>query len=131
MIIDTSAIAAVVFKERGHEKLINQLADAGQMGIGAATLVETGIMLSARLGVDARPMLARLIQEFEITIVPFGDDHWREAVSAYVRYGRGRHKAKLNFGDCMSYATAKLAGQPLLFVGNDFSKTDIQPAQPE
>ena len=128
MIIDTSAVAAVVFKEPGYRKLIDQLADAGHMGIGAPTLTETGIVLSARLGVDARPMLARLIQEFEITIVPFGDAHWREAVSAYVRYGRGRHKAKLNFGDCMSYATAKLANQPLLFVENDFSRTDIQSA---
>ena len=63
-----------------------------------------------------------------ISEIPFGPAHWREAVDAYQRFGRGRHPARLNFGDCLSYATAKLAGQPLLFIGHDFSQTDIEQA---
>lgn len=126
MIVDTSAIIGIVFKEPGYENLIEKMASAKVLGIGTPTLAETGIVLSARLGAGAKSVLARLIQELGITAVPFGEDHWREAVNAYERFGRGRHPAKLNFGDCLSYATAKLAGQPLLFSGEDFKKTDIE-----
>jgi ribonuclease VapC len=66
------------------------------------------------------------LQKFEIVTVPFGEDHWREAVEAYGIFGRGLHAASLNFGDCLTYAVAKLAGQPLLFIGRDFSKTDLE-----
>lgn len=61
-------------------------------------------------------------------MVPFGEDHWRQAAEAYARFGRGRHKAALNFGDCLSYAVARLADQPLLCVGDDFARTDLAPA---
>ena len=126
MIVDTSAIIGVAFKEPGYEELIEKLAGADYLGIGTPSLAETGMVLSARLGVGAKSLLARLLQEFGIAEVPFGEAHWREAVDAYERFGRGRHPAKLNFGDCLSYATAKLAGQPLLFLGEDFKKTDIE-----
>jgi ribonuclease VapC len=129
MIVDTSAIIAIVFKEPGYEELVEKLANAHDLGMGTPTLAETGIVLSVRLGQGAKSLLARLLQEFGIAEIPFGEDHWREAVDAYERFGRGRHPAKLNFGDCLSYATAKLAGQPLLFSGQDFQKTDINPPQ--
>lgn len=58
--------------------------------------------------------------------MPFGDEHWKAAVDAHAEYGRGRHKAALNFGDCLSYATAKLAGAPLLCTGSDFARTDLE-----
>jgi ribonuclease VapC len=61
-------------------------------------------------------------------VLPFGDDQWRVATDAFIRYGKGRHPAGLNYGDCMSYATAEVAGEPLLFVGDDFARTDIAPA---
>jgi len=61
-------------------------------------------------------------------IVPFGEEHYEAAVSAFLRYGKGRHPAGLNFGDCMSYALARVSGLPLLYIGDDFSKTDIQSA---
>jgi ribonuclease VapC len=77
------------------------------------------------MGLDARPLLLRLLQEAAIDEVPFGADHWRSAVDAWLRFGKGRHSAALNFGDCISYATAKLARVPLLFVGDDFPQTDI------
>jgi len=126
MIVDTSALIAVVFKEPGHEELIHKMSEADSLGIGTPTLAETGIVLSARLQGGGRTILARLCQELGLVQIPFGDAHWREAVDVYERFGRGRHAARLNFGDCLSYATAKLAGQPLLYVGDDFSKTDIE-----
>jgi len=125
MIVDTSAIVAVVFREPGFDALVERLAAAPSLASGAPTLVETAIVLSARLRRNARGMLERLLQEFRIEAVPFSEEHWRAAHDAYVRYGKGRHPARLNYGDCMSYATAKLADQPLLFVGSDFAKTDI------
>jgi ribonuclease VapC len=125
MIVDTSALIAIVFKEPGHEELIYKMSEAEHLGIGTPTLAETGIVLSARLRGGGRTILARLCQELGLVQIPFGDAHWREAVEAYERFGRGRHSVRLNFGDCLTYATAKLAGQPLLYVGEDFSKTDL------
>lgn len=128
MIVDTSALIAIVFREPGHEALVQKMADAEYLGIGTPTLAETGIVLSARLGRGGTTILARLCQELGWVQVPFGEGHWREAIAAYERFGRGRHPARLNFGDCLSYATAKLAGQPLLYVGEDFAKTDVEAA---
>lgn len=125
MIIDSSALIAIVFKEPGYDELIHKISEAEYLGIGTPTLAETGIVLSARLQGGGRTILARLCQELGLIQIPSGDAHWREAVDAYERFGRGRHSAGLNFGDCLSYATAKLAGQPLLYVGGDFNKTDL------
>lgn len=125
MIVDTSVIAAIVFREPGFAPLLQRLATASIAGAGAPTLAETSIVLSARLQRDARGLLERLLQELRIASVPFSEEHWRAAHDAYLRFGKGRHPARLNFGDCLSYATAKLADQPLLFVGGDFAKTDI------
>jgi ribonuclease VapC len=125
MILDTSAVVAVVFREPGFESLVEKVAGAENLALGGPTAAEIGIVLSARLRHDARGLLARLLGEWTVEVVPFGDDHWKEAVDAYQRYGRGRHRAALNFGDCLSYAVAKLSGQPLLCVGADFARTDI------
>jgi len=125
MIVDSSAIVAIVFREPGFEAVVERLASAESAAAGAPTLAETGIVLSARLKRDARGLLERLLQEFRIQSVPFSEEHWRAAHDAFLRFGKGRHPARLNFGDCLSYATAKLADQPLLFVGGDFAKTDI------
>lgn len=128
MIVDSSALVAVVFKEPGYEVLVGKLAAAGTRAIGAPTLTEAGIVLAARLGKDATELLSGLVRELDMDELPFGEPHWRQAVSAYWRFGRGRHPANLNFGDCMSYAVATVAGLPLLYVGSDFSKTDVQAA---
>lgn len=126
MIVDSSAVVSVFLKEPGFEPLLEKLARETSLGIGTPNLLECGIVLTARLGKDARPLLFRFLQEFAITPVPFGDDHWREAMEAYVRFGKGRHSAALNLGDCCAYATARLAGLPLLCTGDDFSRTDIE-----
>jgi ribonuclease VapC len=128
MILDSSAIISVVFQEPGYERLLQRMTAAKQVGIGTPTLAETGIVLTARLGHRARTVLAGFLQELGVTQVPFGEAHWQGAVAAFEKFGRGRHPAKLNFGDCLSYATAKLAGQPLLYTGNNFEKTDLEAA---
>jgi ribonuclease VapC len=84
--------------------------------------------LSARLKSDARALLARFLSEASIAVVPFGESHYGVAVEAWLRFGKGRHPAALNFGDCLSYAVASLADEPLLFMGGDFARTDISRA---
>jgi ribonuclease VapC len=129
MIVDTSAIVAIFLKEPGYERLVSLLSEAREAGIGAPTAAETGLVLSLRLGRDPRPLLHRFFQEFGIVEIPFGEHHWGAAVDAYLRFGKGRHPAALNLGDCLSYAVAKLAGQPLLYQGSDFGQTDLESAQ--
>ncbi len=126
MIVDSSALVAMALQEAGHDLLIDKLATATQAGIGAPTLVETAIVLSARLRRDARGAVARMIQELGIEIVPFADAHYGIAVDAWLRFGKGRHPAGLNFGDCLTYAVAKLTMRPLLCTGEDFTKTDLE-----
>jgi len=125
VILDTSAILAIFLKEPGYEAIVDRLAAEDEVGIGAPTLTETGIVLEARLGASASGWLSQFIAEFRVVSIPFGADHWREAVAAYTRFGRGRSPAALNFGDCLSYAVARLSGEPLLCVGDDFTRTDL------
>lgn len=125
MILDSSAIVAIVFQEPGYERLVEKLANASEIGIGAPTLVECAIVLSARLEQDARGLLARFLEEAGVIVVSFSDAHYGSAVGAWRKYGRSRHPAALNMGDCLAYAVAKLAGMPLLCVGEDFVHTDL------
>lgn len=127
MIVDSSVLLAIVFREDGYERLVTMLLEADALAAGTPTLAATGIVLSARLGADAHGLLERMLDEFGIQEIPFGEVHWREAVDAFRRYGKGQHPAALNFGDCMTYATARLAGDPLAFTGSDFSQTDLGP----
>lgn len=128
MIVDSSALLAIVFREDGWETLLDALEASPGAAAGTPTLAETGIVLQARLGEDAHGVLERLLDELAVQEVPFGEIHWREAVDAYARFGKGRHAAGLNFGDCLAYAVARLAGEPLLFVGEDFGETDLEVA---
>lgn len=128
MILDSSALVAIAFQEPGFERLLNALDSAARVGIGAPTLVETTVVLSARTGTDARGLVSRILLEADVAVVPFTDAHFGTAMDAWLRYGRGRHAAGLNLGDCLSYATARVANEPLLFTGDDFRRTDIGPA---
>jgi ribonuclease VapC len=128
MIVDSSAIVAILLREPGYEQLLDCLAADENAGIGAPTLAETGIVLVAKMGLMARTLLARFIDEAELVVVPFDDDHWQVATDAFVRFGKGLHTAALNFGDCMTYAVARLADEPLLYVGKDFVQTDLRSA---
>ena len=126
MIVDSSAILAIFFREPEAESLLTAIVDADFAGIGAPTAAETGLVLTARLGQNATGSLLRFFEETGIEIVPFSDLHWQRTIDAYARFGKGRHPAALNFGDCMAYATAALARQPLLCRGEDFRKTDLE-----
>lgn len=125
MILDSSAIVAVVLREPGFETLLRKIAESPSVAVSAPTLSEATIVLSARLGHDARGLVARFVQEGSIATIPFGEAHVAVAVEAWLRYGKGRHPAALNFGDCLSYAVATLAGEPLLCIGGDFPQTDL------
>lgn len=124
MIIDGSALVAIVLDEPEAQDLLHRMRTASSLAIGAATLLETGIVLSARLNLDARGLLARLLQESGIVVVAVTEAHFGVAMDAWLRYGKGRHAAALNFGDCLSYAISVVAGEPLLCIGADFPLTD-------
>ena len=126
MILDSSAIVAILFKQEGHGDLQTRLAAAPGLGVGTPTLLETSIVLSARLERDARGILARFIQETGAVVIPFSEAHYSAAHQAWLEFGKGRHAAALNFGDCASYATAQLANEALLCTGDDFPKTDLR-----
>jgi ribonuclease VapC len=128
MIVDSSAVLAVIFAEGGYEKVLAELTKGSPAAIAAPTVAEAGIVLSARLGTKSAGIIERFLQEFRIDVVPFAEAHVGIAVEAYRRYGKGHHAAALNFGDCIAYAVAKLADAPLLYVGNDFKRTDIRAA---
>ncbi len=126
MIVDASAILAIIFREHGHEPLLEKISEATTLGIGAPTAAETGIVLTNRLGDDGSTLLVRFLHQTRTAVIPFTDSHWHRAIDAYRQYGKGRHRAGLNFGDCLSYAVASLARQPLLCLGDDFRRTDLE-----
>jgi len=123
--VDSSAVESIFLRRKGYERLIDALASASQAGVGAPTLAEASLDLAMATGQDVHPLLARFLQEFELAIVPFSDAHYRVAADAFRRYGKGRHEAALDFGDCLAYATARLADQPLLVADERFEATDL------
>lgn len=125
MIVDSSAVVSILVGEPGHEILLDHLVDAADVGIGVPTLVETGIVLAARLGPAGSSLLGRFVTEAGLRPLEVTGTHWPVAVGAYLRYGKGRHPAALNFGDCLTYAVAAVSGRPLLCVGDDFPQTDL------
>jgi ribonuclease VapC len=125
MILDASAILAMILAEPGSQDLIRRVGESAVIAVGAPTLVETAMVLSSRLKRDARPLLNEFLREAEVEVIPFTRDHYEVAMDAFARFGRGRHAAGLNFGDCLTYAVARISGMPLLFTGGDFSKTDL------
>jgi ribonuclease VapC len=125
MIIDSSAILAVIGKEPGYGRIIHELAASPVTRIGAPTHLEAGIVLTARFGPRGKTALARFLQENSIQTIAFDEAHASMALDAYYRFGKGRHPAALNFGDCCTYAVASIAGEPLLCTGDDFTGTDL------
>ncbi len=105
-----------------------KLEGAASVAICAPILFEAEMVLTRKMEDFGRRLTAEFIDAFGVELAPFGEPHLRAAIKAYLKYGKGRHPAKLNYGDCMSYASARIAGSPLLFVGNDFAQTDIEAA---
>ena len=126
MILDTSAIIATLLEEPCAKSLGQAMGAAEVCRVGAPTLVETGMVLTSRVGEPGRVALLAFLQDRNVDIQSFTEAHWRVAQNAFVRFGKGRHPAALNLGDCLTYATAYVAGEPLLCVGNDFRRTDLE-----
>lgn len=131
MIVDTSAIVAIALNEPDRDRLIDALLDAADPKMSAATAVEVAAVLIRRMAPEDFRRVQRLIDQLGIRTVPFDDDHAASAIRAYRDFGRGSgHRARLNLGDCYSYALADVTGEPLLYVGEDFSHTDLAAADP-
>jgi ribonuclease VapC len=126
VILDSSAIIAILLKEPGYEGVRERLAASERTAVGAPTVVESSTVLCSRVGRAGKTLLARFLQEADVDVVEFTAEHWTVAADAFVAYGKGRHPAGLNFGDCMTYATAKVADEPLLCLGDDFPRTDLE-----
>lgn len=126
MVIDTSALIAIFLEEPNFHHYLRLILQAERRLISSATLFETSIVLEARVGIASVAELDVFLEESSFEIVPVDREHVRAARSAWREYGKGNHPAALNFGDCFSYALAKISGEPLLAKGNDFRQTDIE-----
>jgi ribonuclease VapC len=128
MVIDTSAIVAIAFNEPDAALLEQRIADDPVRVISAATVLEAAMVIEARLGEPGGSELDLWLHKVGVEIIAVEAEHADQARRAWRRYGKGRHPAGLNYGDCFSYALAALTGEPLLYKGNDFSQTDIRAA---
>jgi ribonuclease VapC len=126
MIIDTSALLAILFDEPDGPALLRQIAEAPIRLMSSANAVEAWIVADRHANPAKGPALDALLETLGIDIVPVTVQHARLARTAYHTYGKGRHPAGLNFGDCFAYALAKATGLPLLFKGDDFGQTDVE-----
>jgi len=128
MVLDSSALVALVMAEQPARAVFDALVAAPTRAVGAPTLLETAMVLAGRragASTSAASDLVLVLTRFEVAVLPFAQDHWLMAWAAFLRYGKGRHPAGLNFGDCLTYAVAKLSGLPLLCIGDDFAQTDL------
>jgi ribonuclease VapC len=131
LIVDTSAAVAVLLGEPGSGEIAAYMENALSRLMPAAIRVELGIVIEARLWPAGQDVVDRFLRDAKIDIVPVDEDMAARAVSAWRRYGKGRHRAGLNFGDCVTYALAERTGHPVLCVGDDFAATDIAVVRPE
>jgi ribonuclease VapC len=127
MVVDSSAVVAIILGEPAQGALVEALLD-GDPVISAATMFEASMVMGGRLGERAFDKVDELLDEAEVRIVAVDRTQVEAARAGWLRYGRGRHRAGLNFGDCFSYALATTRDLPLLYVGTDFARTDVRSA---
>jgi ribonuclease VapC len=125
MVIETSAFSAIALREPTSKALLEATMQ-DQCTMAAPSLFECHIVLRNRLGEEAEELIRTISKSLGLVIVPFDEEQVAFAADAFLRFGKGRHKAALNFGDCMSYALAKLRNEPLLFIGDEFTHTDVR-----
>ena len=128
MVLDTSAIVAILFREADRLVFQSAIAEADQCILSAVTRVEAALVVEGRKGEDGGTDLERLLSTCGAEVAAVSPEQAALAIDAFRRYGKGRHPAGLNLGDCFSYALARASGQALLFKGDDFKQTDIKPA---
>ncbi len=128
MIVDSSAIIAMLLDEPERSAFQHQIELAARVGLPSPNFLEAEMVLASKLGKEGADNLVRFLEETDIAILAFTHAHALGAREAFLRFGKGRHPAALNFGDCMAYAVARTEGRPLLFKGADFRLTDIEAA---
>lgn len=126
MVVDTSALLAIFLSEPEREKLLDKILQSQSRLVSAGNVLETGIVLEAKKGEAAGREFDLFLIRVDLQIVSVDTEQVETARSAWHKYGKGRHQAGLNFGDCFSYALAKSSGEPLLAKGTDFALTDIE-----
>jgi ribonuclease VapC len=126
MVLDTSALVALLFDEPDADTLRREVEDDPTRLVSAATLLETALVVEARKGEAAGHQLDLLLHKADVVVVPVDAEQIAEARRAYRRYGKGRHEAGLNYGDLFAYALSRTSGEPLLFKGNNFARTDVR-----
>jgi len=129
VILDTSAVIAILRAEPEASAMAEAMSSAGARAISAVSYVEAAVVIDSSHDPIASRRFDDFFREAEIVIEPVTFRQAKIAREAYRDFGKGRHRAGLNFGDCFSYALAKATGKPLLFKGNDFSHTDVEPAE--
>lgn len=130
MVVDSSALAAILFGEKDRIRYTEALAAPGRKLISSINFLEIGMVAEARKGDQGAKALSKLMAVADLDVVAFDAGQSEIALDAWRRYGKGRHPAGLNLGDCAAYALAKLSNEAMLFKGGDFSKTDIAEAGP-
>lgn len=129
MIVDASAMIAILLRESDWEEFADVMLSAGQSSMSAVNYVEAGIVADRQRDERFGARLNPLIEELGVHVAPVSAEQARVARDAYRRYGKGRRPARLNFGDCFAYALSKATGEPLLYKGEDFAQTDVEPAR--
>jgi ribonuclease VapC len=130
MVVDSSALLAILQDEPERRAMIETLESADRRCLSVVNLVEASVVIETRRGPAAARLLDTLVERAGIEVVGVDLEQGELARRAFARYGKGRHAAGLNFGDCFAYALARAFGESLLFKGNDFSQTDVVPALP-
>lgn len=127
IVVDTSAIIAITFDETDADRFLTAVSTVDEACIAAPNALELEIVLRSKTGPNG-PSARRVLQNLAIETIPFSLEHLAEAIEAFAKFGRGRHPAQLNLGDCFSYGLAKSLSAPLLYKGDDFARTDIPSA---
>ena len=126
IVLDTSALIALLLKEPDAELIASALVSATAIRMAAPNWLEVAMVAMARRGIDGYQQLKQILERLQVEVVASDRANADIALQAWIQYGKGRHPAGLNYGDCFAYALAKQRGEALLYKGNDFSKTDIQ-----
>ncbi|HTA45962.1 MAG TPA: type II toxin-antitoxin system VapC family toxin [Bryobacteraceae bacterium] len=129
MVIDTSALLTIIFQEPEAERMTTAVVRSPRRSMSAVNWFEALMVIESRLGDASADEAMLILEELDVSPIPFDKQHMHEARSAWRRFGKGRHAAGLNMADCCAYAAAALADEPLLFKGNDFAKTDLRAAE--
>lgn len=129
VVVDSSALVALVLEEDDATRILRALHDTELRQISAFTLLETSLVVMSRKGPAGQAIFEALVERLRLDVVAMDREHAQVARQGWIRFGKGRHPAGLNIGDCCSYALAYLSGLPLLCKGDDFPKTDLSLAQ--